>query len=326
VQSVFDAVGTGGIPPNTGCQLSDATDQIACLTQSDPCSVGYAGDGGKSWVQRGNGNVCATFVNNGVCTGSGTGGLQPPYSGASCPSACVQQGTTGSPTLVADSIRVDGSYPSIDNVQALGTQHVEYQISRKLYYNSLIGFENMASTTGDTNGWAGELDIGKWEAVAANVNPILASIGYFPLSTAQAPNGLTGGATNPFCEDFNETMVCNDGTTSENLDTAGAGGNACAGNPSGIPSETSATGWNYVTTVGTSTSTVCGNGVKEAYEECDDGTAGQTTATDGTLATNGAAPGTAAGNGASGNNCSTICRCAGITSYQSIGSGPWGCQ
>jgi hypothetical protein len=262
------------------------------------------------------------MVTGGTCTGSGTGGLQPPYSGASCPSACVQQGTTGSPTLVADSLIVDGTYPTSDNVQALGTQHVEYQIARKLYYNSAIGFENMASTTGDTNGYAGELDIGKWEAVAANVNPILASIGYFALAPGQAPNGLTSGATNPFCEDFNEGMVCADSAseTSETTGTAAGGGNACAGNPSGIPSDPS-----YVYTAPT-TSTVCGNGIKEAYEECDDGTVGTSTATTGTLATNGAAPGTTAGNGSSGSNCSTICRCAGITSYHSVSGGPYGCQ
>ena len=40
-------------------------------------------------------------------------------------------------------------------------------------------------------------------------------------------------------------------------------------------------------------STVCGNGVKEAFEECDPG--------------NGASAGTA--------TCSTTCRCAGITSF-----------
>jgi hypothetical protein len=327
VQSVFDQTAAAGVPPNTGCQMVDVDDQIACLAQADPCSFSLGGDDGKAWEQHPNGNVCATFVSNGVCTGSGTGGLQPPYSGATCPEACVEQGTTGAPTLVVDSLRVDGTYSTSDNVQALGTQHVEYQIARKLYFNSLVGFANVANTTADP-GAAGELDFGQWESVAANINPILSSVGLFALNPSQAPNGTTGGAANPFCEDFNEALVCGSSDTaaktSETSGTAAGGGNACAGNPAGIPSDPS---WVYTTPT---TSTVCGNGIKEAYEECDDGTPGASTAVVGTLATNGAAPpatGTATtGNGSSNNNCSTICRCAGTTSYQSISGGTWGCQ
>jgi len=127
-------------------------------------------------------------------------------------------------------------------------------------------------------------------------------------------------------------MICNDSASLASEVTAT--GNACAGNStvstlSGpVPSDTNGT---YTTPVH---STVCGNGIKEDYEECDDGTVGLATGTNGTLAANGATPGTGTaagvggneGNGASTSNCSTICRCAGVTSYQSIGSGPWGCQ
>jgi cysteine-rich repeat protein len=50
-------------------------------------------------------------------------------------------------------------------------------------------------------------------------------------------------------------------------------------------------------------STVCGNGVQEAYEECDDGL----------------------NNGTTGDACSSICRCAGTKSYENTGSG-YKCQ
>jgi cysteine-rich repeat protein len=36
----------------SSCQLVNMTDQIGCLVQSDPCSIGYAGDGGKTWNVR----------------------------------------------------------------------------------------------------------------------------------------------------------------------------------------------------------------------------------------------------------------------------------
>jgi hypothetical protein len=359
IQSVFDS--NWPSPPNTGCQFKDATDQISCLAQADPCSIGYAGDGGKSHVQRVNGNqavgpfagpysVCAQFATNTAgsgnppnnpCVGSGTNANQPPYTSntsasLTCPEECLEQGTSGSFTLTSDSVRVDGTYPTATNVQALGLQQLEYQISRKLYYNSILGLSNLTPTTGDpsitSSTVSGELDIAAWEAVATNVAPILNSIGYFPLGT-QSPNGTTASAPpfgtvgNAFCEDFNEAMLCKDAPaiTSE----TGTSGNACV-HYNGLTSASGTvpgdTNGSYITVPGTSTSTVCGNGVKDPFEECDDGTAGTGTATDGTLAANGALPGTTAGNGTSGSNCSNICRCAGITSYRSVGGGPWGCQ
>jgi hypothetical protein len=207
-----------------------------------------------------------------------------------------------SSALASDSVRVDGTYPTTNNVQALGTQANEYQVSRKLYLNSTIGYSNFALATGDTS--TGELDFAQWEAVAGNVDPILDSIGYFRLSPNQHPNGLDGsGRATPFCEDFNQEMIC----TADSPATPNT--NACCTNPSGIPSDTSCA---FTTVPGTSTSTICGNGVQDPYEECDDGTKGDTNAVNG-------------GNGSSTSHCSTICRCAGTFSYKSNGT-TFGCN
>ena len=54
-------------------------------------------------------------------------------------------------------------------------------------------------------------------------------------------------------------MVCN--PTPSSASTLAANVNGCASNPSPIPTS----------------NTVCGNGVRQAYEECDDGTHNGTT-------------------------------------------------
>jgi hypothetical protein len=46
VETVF--VQSGG-SPLTGCQQVSATNQIGCLVQADPCSIGVAGDGARTW-------------------------------------------------------------------------------------------------------------------------------------------------------------------------------------------------------------------------------------------------------------------------------------
>jgi ABC-type phosphate transport system substrate-binding protein len=120
--------------------------------------------------------------------------------------------------------------PSATTVQLLG-QPGEYPMSRKLYMNTLVGF-GAAGVTAD------ELALAKFESVAASINPILVGDGFFTLG-ASSP----AGADAPFCEDFNQALIC------------GAAGNddACSRNPAGIPT----------------VSTTCGNGAVDAFEECD---------------------------------------------------------
>ena len=191
----------------SACQLEDMTDQIGCLAQADPCSIGYAGDGAKLW-----------YSHTGACAANQAAGI-------ACPAAAS-----------ADALRVAQTYPTTTTVQALGKAG-EYQLSRKLYFNSLVGFANIAATTGDPTA-ADELTLAKFESTPADINPILTANDFFTLGP-QSP----GGGDNPFCEDFNEQTIC--GAASNN--------NGCLGNPSGVPT----------------VNTVCGNGVLEAFEECD---------------------------------------------------------
>jgi cysteine-rich repeat protein len=147
--------------------------------------------------------------------------------------------------------------PSVATVQALGKAG-EYPLSRKIYFATLEGW-NAVAAGGSNN--ADELALAKNEAQASFINPILANDGFFSLG-----NQISGGATDaPFCEDFDQQTVCG----------ASSNDNACARNTvAGIPT----------------TSTVCGDGVRGPYEECDDG----------------------ANNGKSGDGCQATCRCAGV--------------
>jgi hypothetical protein len=217
-------------PGAAACQLVDMTDQIGCLVQADPCSIGYAGAGAGDFWTRSN-------------------PAPQPITGP----------FTSSPIA---SLRVAQIQPSTASVQALGTTG-EYPLSRKLYFSSLVGFGNVAATTGDP-GAADELALARFEATPTNINTILTANGFFTLG-AQSPTGTD----TQFCEDFNEQVVCN--PTPASASTLPANLNGCANNPAGIPT----------------VSTTCGNGTREAYEECDNGTA----------------------NGTTGNNCSQTCRC-----------------
>ncbi len=181
-----------------GCQLRDMTDQIGCLAQADPCSIGYAGDGGKAWNS-------ATNDPNGAGTTTGT---------------------------VTDALRVNGMYPNSTTVQAFGStgSQLEYPLDRKLYYNTAIGFGNF-TTTGADLGPAGELDLAAYLSGTASavisggvaMNTALLQNGFFQIGSA-GPSGNT-----QFCEDFNEALVC--GATSN------SDGCAASNIPAGIVSK-----------------------------------------------------------------------------------------
>jgi len=281
-----------------------ADDQIGCLVQADPCSIGSAADDGKTWNVRQNGIVCQTLADQGVCAGTGTNGDQPPYSTSAalapfvCPAQCVGTGTVGPQST--DTIRIDETYPTEATVTALGSQTIEYKIARKLYFNSLVGFSGItAGTSGQTDTATGELTLAQYEAnnSATQINPILANVGFFAL-----PSAATAPYNAPFCEDFNEELICGAaagaGGTLSNVNgcLTNAGNNSALGVAVNLPSQGS----------------ICGNGIQEPYEECDNGTPGVTSGT-GTAVSG--------GNGASGNNCTTACRCAPTFSYDNAGTG-----
>jgi hypothetical protein len=223
-------------PQNQGpCTLTDMTDQIACLTQADPCSVGYAGDGGKGWN-----------THEGL--------------------ALAVAGT--------DAMEVSQVYPT-----TAGVQNGSYYLWRKLYFNSSVGFDaiNGTATLTDTKGVAdnglSELGLGQFESNPTNINALLSTYEFFSLSLS--PNATAGGGANaPFCEDFNENLLCSATTYPNNLNACNFNKNAVqpgansalsglTANFSPIPSDPSSN------PVDATTSTVCGNGIVERFEDCD---------------------------------------------------------
>jgi hypothetical protein len=181
----------GGIV--AGCQYVSMTDQIACLTQADPCSIGLTGHGATTFAKR------------------------------------AAPGQT--PGAIGD-LRVDQIAPATTSIQQVG-QAGAYPLTHKVYFNSVVGFANIGPNNLD------ELTLAKFLANPANTNPIF--VGAFGMYSL-GPRSPTGMDT-PFCEDFNEQLYC------------GAPSNAdgCAGNPAGI----------------TTVSTVCGDNMVDAFEECD---------------------------------------------------------
>jgi hypothetical protein len=217
IHAVATAVGKGA----AGCQLVDMTDEIGCLTAADPCSIGVAGLEAATWQQQTN----------------------------TAPSGTDPAGTWGTTALA-----IAGARPSVSTVQALGTSG-EYQLARKLYFNSLIGFgalnaEGAGGTAGDP-GAASEIILAQYESVSTNISPILTQFGFFPVGS-RGPRGTD----TPFCEDFNERTICG----------ASANVNGCVNNNTvtGIPGETGPNPNTQPTQ-----STICGDGIVEAFEECD---------------------------------------------------------
>jgi cysteine-rich repeat protein len=177
-------------------------------------------------------------------------------------------------TWDADALNIAGVKPGTTTVQALGAAG-EYQFSRKLYYNSLAGFGTV-NTNGPTAGNPGapaEILLAQYESVAGNIKPILNQFSFFGVG----PLSPQGTADFPFCEDFNEKSICG----------AGSNNNGCVNNNTvaGVPGET---GPNPNTAP--MQSTICGDGIVEAFEECDPA--------DTTPAPN-----------KTGSGCSSTCRC-----------------
>jgi hypothetical protein len=233
-------------PPAVGCQMVNATDQMGCLAQADPCSVSYAGDTAKTWNMR----------TDGTLTPPATSGI--------------------------DAARVAQVYPTGATVNLLG-QTGEYPLSAKLYLNSIAGFgsvatENLLPANAPD---PGELCIAEYESAYVNGDvptfaSILASNDYF-----QITNGPLGNA--PFCEDFNEA-ICQGSINAQNACVTNMGlvlGPGVWG-PGGsrVPSEPMTS----TSLTAPSQSTVCGNNRVEAYEECDNGASNGTASSNCTTA------------------------------------------
>ncbi len=239
-----------GVNQGVACQQGDATDQISCLTQADPCSVGFAGDGGKTWGSRAN----------------------PPVASGN------------------DAMRVNQVYPTTTTVQN-GT----YDFWRKIYFNASGGFDQAALNNN------AELALGQYESNTTSMTALTSTYGFFDFG--HSPNG---GGNAPFCEDFDEQLIGTSGTNSCNgvsTNTNACNFNLNAQQPSANTAMPSATLPNSSPIPSdpssnpalSTTSTVCGNGIVEAFEDCDNGIPGTSGAVNG-------------GNGSTGNTCSITCR------------------
>jgi hypothetical protein len=236
------------------CQLVDPSDQIGCLVQADRHSVGFAANTASTWEARdpvvshsGSGETVALRVNQ----------LE---GGISCTPA------------------------------APGSGLASYPLWQKLYLASIVGFGRVTNPD--------ELSLAEFVSFDQNINPILQAYGLLPLPfSPEGTDPQPGGGPNPFCEDFNEKLVCGAANNTNACAKNFGGGFAPLANTT-IPGFTSSAP-NVVSTPGcvfngvpceipfdlngdpmrSSSSTVCGNGRIEAFEECEPTSASDPTCT-----------------------------------------------
>ncbi|HXX70480.1 MAG TPA: hypothetical protein VEK07_25080 [Polyangiaceae bacterium] len=261
------------------CHIGDASQNIGCLVNANPLAVGYGGNHGDLWEG-------ADPLSNGTCSGETVG------------------------------LRIHELGAGVARVPApAGSSQPSYPLRTKLYMNSLVGFAGIAPTTADPAPQE-ELELTEYEAEAANIDGIMVQYGEFQLPFR--PNGTgpasDGGAPapEPFCEDFNEYLsgcapsggagnlngCANNVGISSTFGTIPSDPSNNAGPDGGVPSNAAAAG-----NPGATTSTICGNGIIEDYEDCDPGTAS-------TAATSPAVPAAPLPTGCG--SCSTVCRCSNL--------------
>jgi hypothetical protein len=212
------------------------TDQIGCLVEASPCSIGYAGRSAASLAI--NPNTDAIKVN-----------------GQSPEALCIQ-----------------GDVPS-------SIPGFKYPLSRKLYLSSTPGF---AAVNGQELQLAGcETDLAQTLPGGNTPAGLMTTNALTDVTTFGFLNvgALNGGE--PYCEDFNENMLCGAATFPTNNNACGQAHANFSNWPGTGPS-----------------TTICGNGTKEPYEDCDCGTSTQST-------TDTQCP---AGQVNGGTFCSTTCR------------------
>jgi hypothetical protein len=241
------ASSTGLAAKGVACNVGDANLQLGCLVQADPCSVSVSSDTAATWCDQ----------DPGLCTSA-------PYSGN---------------TLAQDPVRL-----RISQIQATTTtiRNGSYDLWRKIYLNDSLGFDRL-STIVATDGGASpvaQLELAEFESNTASISNLLTTYAFFTFGNT-APNG----ANAPFCEDFNEQMLCDAGfnnnnacsynTTNVNFITP-LGGDAGAFSP--IPGTDSGLAPDAVAATippgNQGGSTVCGNGIVEQFEDCDNGPVG----------------------------------------------------
>jgi hypothetical protein len=241
------------------CTQADMTDQMGCLVQASPCSLGYAGRHGAS---------ASLGINVGGRTGATSG--------------------TAEVAVSARILGVPAAPQCIQNFVSAGAGVRYYPMSRKLYLNSTIGFENIT---------APEQALAGCENTAALINQAVDQNDFVRLPTTLPDGGPTFNGGNPFCEDFNEQMLCTNYPFAG--DPSGGQRNACP--------DFAAIG------LGSGAPTTCGNGIVEPFEDCDFGTLGVDANNGVVIPTDGGLVNgqTRLHNGGAvppGQGCSTICR------------------
>jgi hypothetical protein len=228
----------GGTEEARTCQQVDMTDQIGCLVESSPCSIGYAGRGATANV--------ATNDN------ASTNGIK------------INQ-------QIGDPLCITGN--------DAGVKGFTYPLARKLYLNTIRGFANVSGSELQLSGC--ETDLAQPGFVpptgAGIMNTNVGAAGFLPI-----PGYINGGE--PYCEDFNENMLCGGDGGTPNFNTCDAG----APNFSNFPTF----------------NTTCGDGIQDPLEDCDCGSIG--TPSSDPRCQNDA--GVVLFNGAPGGICTTTCR------------------
>ncbi len=117
------AAGVGTETGTTGiCQENDDTSQIGCLTDSDPCSLGYAGRE----------------------SAKGYPGVADPITSVITPTVQKLKGlaVNGTTPYTPPSISADADL-GLENLLAPGTPSPLYPLARRLYFNTIYGFSNL---------------------------------------------------------------------------------------------------------------------------------------------------------------------------------------
>ena len=133
------------------CALNDATDQIGCLVQASPCSIGYAGR--HASLAFGPGNAVVSGKNTAVCTQGG------------------------------------GAFnvKAIPDATACITNFA-YPYSRKLYLNAASGFAPLGAAGLNANQSA-EAALAACESTESNISQPLTFEGFIPLPAGSPNNG-----------------------------------------------------------------------------------------------------------------------------------------